>query len=166
MFWLSNRIIHLLLKNFLKGYEDMLKTEEEDEGYEEWYVENRKVKDVHEVRNYENVSSFIPIWNALLKTFYDRSDELHVFILNKRIFTLKHNHKSISFPLSNLGEIFFFYLLSACSTFSDRHSRKTCFSFGNYLMSIVSYWIFFIYKSYKYHQQYTHWYFDKIKESM
>ena len=46
------------------------------------------------------------IWTTLSKTFYDGSDELQVFTLNKKTFTAKQSDKSLSEYYEELTEIF------------------------------------------------------------
>ena len=46
------------------------------------------------------------IWSALSKVFYDGSDELQVFTLNKKAFTAKQSGRSLSKYYRELTEIF------------------------------------------------------------
>ena len=46
------------------------------------------------------------IWSALSKVFYDGSDELQVFTLNKKTFTAKQSDRSLSKYYEELIEFF------------------------------------------------------------
>ena len=67
----------------------------EDE-YEKWYAENQKVKrwllmsmSLEIMKPYLHLPTAQEIWSALSKAFYDGSDELQVFTLNQKAFTVK-----------------------------------------------------------------------------
>ncbi|RVW87658.1 hypothetical protein CK203_041128 [Vitis vinifera] len=69
---------------------------ESEDGYEKWYAENQKVKrwllmsmSPEIMKRYLRLPTTQEIWSALLKAFYDGSDELQVFTLNQNAFTAK-----------------------------------------------------------------------------
>ena len=47
------------------------------------------------MKRYLRLSIGIDIWSALLKAFYDESDELQVFTLNQRTFTAKESDRYV-----------------------------------------------------------------------
>ncbi|KAL6349018.1 hypothetical protein AAG906_033674 [Vitis piasezkii] len=86
---------------------------ESKDGYEKWYAENQKVKrwllmsmSPEIMKRYLRLPIAQEIWSALSKAFYDGSDELQVFTLNKKAFTAKQNGRSLSEYYGELTEIF------------------------------------------------------------
>ncbi|KAL6318990.1 hypothetical protein AAG906_001463 [Vitis piasezkii] len=70
-----------------------------EDRYEKWYAKNQKVK--------RWLLMFMKIWSAPSKAFYDGSDELQVFILNQKAFTVKQSGRSLSKYYGELTEIFY-----------------------------------------------------------
>ena len=66
-----------------------------EHGYEKWYAKNQKVKRwLLMSMSPEIMKCYLrlpaqEIWSALSKAFYDGSDELQVFTLNKKAFIAK-----------------------------------------------------------------------------
>ena len=58
------------------------------------------------MKRYLRLPTAQEIWSALSKAFYDGSDELQVFNLNKKAFTAKQSDKSLSEYYGELTEIF------------------------------------------------------------
>lgn len=58
------------------------------------------------MKRYLRLPTAHELWNALLKAFYDGSDELQVFSSNQKAFTSKQNEKSLSAYYEELVEIF------------------------------------------------------------
>lgn len=86
---------------------------EKDEGYEQWYAENQKVKrwilmsmKPEIMKRYLRLKTAHEIWIALSKAFYDGSDELQVFALNQKAFKSKQGGRSVSEYYGELVEIF------------------------------------------------------------
>ena len=79
--------------SFIRG--TSLPPKEKDEGYEKWYSDNQKVKrwllmsmSPEIMKRYIRLPIARDIWKALSKTFYDGADELQVFTLNQRAFSI------------------------------------------------------------------------------
>ena len=75
---------------------------ESKDGYEKWYAKNQKVKRwllmsmrPKIIKRYLPLPTAQEIWSALSKVFYDESDELQVFTLNKKTFTAKQSGRSL-----------------------------------------------------------------------
>ncbi|KAL6316690.1 hypothetical protein AAG906_019621 [Vitis piasezkii] len=86
---------------------------ESEDGYEKWYAENQKVKrwllmsmSPKIMKHYLRLPTTQEIWSALLKAFYNGSDELQVFTLNQKAFTPKQSSRSLSEYYGELTEIF------------------------------------------------------------
>ncbi|RVW80019.1 hypothetical protein CK203_055832 [Vitis vinifera] len=84
-----------------------------EDGYEKWYAENQKVKrwflmsmSLEIMKRYLRLPTAQEIWSALSKTFYDGSDKLQVFTLNKKSFTTKQSSMSFSKYYGELTETF------------------------------------------------------------
>ena len=58
------------------------------------------------MKHYLRLPTAQEIWSALLKAFYDRSDELHVFMLNQITFTAKQSDKCLFEIYGELIEIY------------------------------------------------------------
>ncbi|RVW81636.1 hypothetical protein CK203_044506 [Vitis vinifera] len=58
------------------------------------------------MKHYSRLRTAQEIWSALSKAFYDGSDELQVFTLNKKAFTAKQSGRSLSEYYGELTEIF------------------------------------------------------------
>jgi len=77
---------------------------EKEEGYKKWYADNQKVKrwllmsmSPKIMKRYMHLPTARDIWKALSKAFYDGTDELQVFALNKKAFCTKHYIIKIGF---------------------------------------------------------------------
>ncbi|RVX00688.1 hypothetical protein CK203_030295 [Vitis vinifera] len=88
-------------------------SKELEDGYEKWYAENQKVKrwllmsmSPEIMKSYLCLPIAQEIWSALSKVFYDGSDELQVFTLNKKAFIAKQSNRSLSKYCGELIEIF------------------------------------------------------------
>ena len=86
---------------------------ESDDRCEKWYYDNQKVKrwllksmTPEIMKHYLRSPTACEIWSALAKAFYDGSDELRVFTLNKRAFSAKKSGKPLSVYYEELTEIF------------------------------------------------------------
>ena len=84
-----------------------------EDGYEKWYAENQKMKrwllmsiSLEIMKRYLCLPTAQEIWSALSKAFYDGSDELQVFSLNKKAFTAKQSSKSLSEYYGELTDFF------------------------------------------------------------
>ena len=80
--------------SYIPGKKNLPK--ELEDGYEKWYDENQKVKrwllmsmSPKIMKRYLRLPTAQEIWSALSKAFYDGSDELQVFTLNQKAFTVK-----------------------------------------------------------------------------
>ena len=81
--------------SYIRGKTNLPK--ESKDGYEKWYAENQKVKrwwllmsmSPEIMKHYLRLPTAQEIWSALSKAFYDGSDELQVFTLNQKAFTVK-----------------------------------------------------------------------------
>ena len=58
------------------------------------------------MKRYLRLPTTQEIWSALSKAFYDGSDELQVFTLNQKAFTVKQNDRSLSECYGEITEIF------------------------------------------------------------
>ncbi|KAH9716002.1 hypothetical protein KPL71_021292 [Citrus sinensis] len=88
-------------------------SEESSKEYEKWYSENQKVKrwllismSPEIMKRYLRIPTAYEIWDALSKAFYDGSDELQVFTLNQKAFSIKQNGQPLSKFYGELIEIF------------------------------------------------------------
>ncbi|KAJ8636976.1 hypothetical protein MRB53_011243 [Persea americana] len=86
---------------------------EKDDGYEQWYADNQKVKrwllmsmSLEIMKRYIRLPTTRDIWKALSKAFYYGADELQVFTLNQRAFSSKHDGRPLSVYYGELTEIF------------------------------------------------------------
>ena len=86
---------------------------ESEHGYEKWYAENQKVKkwllmsmSPKIMKRYLSLPTTLEIWSVYSKPFYDGSDELQVFTLNKKVFTTKQSGRSLSECYGEITEIF------------------------------------------------------------
>ncbi|OMO53936.1 hypothetical protein CCACVL1_28200 [Corchorus capsularis] len=86
---------------------------ESEEGYQRWYANNQKVKrwllmfmKPEIMKRYLRLSTAREIWSALSKAFYDGGDELRVFTLIQKAFSMKQGGKSLSEYYGELTEIF------------------------------------------------------------
>ncbi|OMO93743.1 Reverse transcriptase, RNA-dependent DNA polymerase [Corchorus capsularis] len=84
-----------------------------EERYERWYADNQKVKGwllmsmkPEIMKRYLRVPTAREIWGALSKAFYDEGDELRVFTLNQKAFSIKQGGKSLTEYYGELVEIF------------------------------------------------------------
>ena len=59
------------------------------------------------MKHYSRLRTAQEIWSALSKAFYDGSDELQVFTLNKKAFTAKQSGRSLSEYYGELTELFY-----------------------------------------------------------
>ncbi|WJZ90621.1 hypothetical protein VitviT2T_009752 [Vitis vinifera] len=97
--------------SYIPGKKNLPKKSED--GYEKWYDENQKVKrwllmsmSPEIMKRYLRLPTAQEIWSALSKAFYDGSDKLQVFTLNKKAFTAKQNGRFLSKYYGELTEIF------------------------------------------------------------
>ena len=86
--------------SYIRGKTNLPK--ESEDGYEKWYAENQKVKrwllmsmSSEIMKRYLRLPTAQEIWSALSKAFYDGSNELQVFTLNKKTFTAKQSGRSL-----------------------------------------------------------------------
>jgi hypothetical protein len=84
-----------------------------DDGYERWYANNQKVKrwllmsmSPEIMKQYLRLPTTRDIWKALSKVFYDGTDGLQVFALNKKDFSAKQKGRALSVYYGELTEIF------------------------------------------------------------
>ena len=97
--------------SYIRGKTNPPKKSEDE--YEKWYAENQKVKrwllmsmSPEIMKCYLRLPTAQEILSALSKAFYDGSDELQVFTLNKKAFTAKQSDRSFSEYYRELIEIF------------------------------------------------------------
>ncbi|KAH9754441.1 hypothetical protein KPL71_015444 [Citrus sinensis] len=88
-------------------------SEESSKEYEKWYSENQKVKkwllismSPEIMKRYLRIPIAYEIWDALSKAFYNGSDELQVFTLNQKAFSIKQNGQPLSKFYGELIKIF------------------------------------------------------------
>ena len=96
--------------SYIRGKTNLPK--ELEDGYEKWYAGNQKVKrwllmsmSPEIMKRYLRLPTAQEIWSALSKAFYG-SDELQVFTLNKKAFTVKQSGRSLSEYYGKLIEFF------------------------------------------------------------
>ena len=88
-------------------------TIESDDRYKKLYAKNQKVKKrllipmtLEIMKCYLRLPTAHKIQSALAKVFYDGSDELQFFSLNKKAFTTKQSGRAFSVYYGELSEIF------------------------------------------------------------
>jgi len=94
--------------SFIRGTQIPAKKEE---GYKKWYVDNKKVKrwllmsmTPEIIKRYLRLPTAHDIWKALSKAFYDGTNELQVFALNKKVLSAKQKGRTLSVYYGELTE--------------------------------------------------------------
>jgi arginyl-tRNA synthetase len=95
--------------SFIRGTQTPAKKEE---GYKKWYADNKKVKrwllmsmTPEIIKRYLRLPTAHDIWKALSKAFYDGTNELQVFALNKKVLSAKQKGRTLSVYYGELTEI-------------------------------------------------------------